>query len=167
MATESTAKKSTRPGESDTGGGGGSGRDLSPRTEHYQKDHCVAKAEVAVFTEAGDGRLAEVAKRAATLSTPLAEEEEAIMYVTSDTTNLFVSRDIYRAQAGRKSNSASVCDDVQDNKDNVDIIVVAGCRPLLAHEIRRGVRAVVMCDDHRVLISGGDRLINRERRFDF
>lgn len=57
--------------------------------------------------------------------------------------------------------------DVGVDEELVNIAVVARCRPLLAREIKRGVREAVFCKGDQVIVSGEELPIHRSRRFVF
>lgn len=50
---------------------------------------------------------------------------------------------------------------------NVNIAVVARCRPLLSREKQRGVRAAVFCEGDHVVVSGQELPTKRSRKFGF
>lgn len=50
---------------------------------------------------------------------------------------------------------------------SVNVAVVARCRPLLAREVKCGVRAAVFCRGDEIVVSGNELPIKRSRKFRF
>lgn len=113
------------------------------------------------------------AKRAIALSAALTEEDEAISAgIRGCLKSLFASRtpqtlgDGERVP-GREDETNGGEEEEEEADEPVNIAVVSRCRPLLAREIKRGVRAVVSCEGDEVVVSGKDLPIDRTRRFGF
>lgn len=113
------------------------------------------------------------AKRAIALSVALTEEDEAISAGSRGRLkSLFASR-TSRAPGGgerapgREDETNGGEEEEEEADEPVNIAVVSRCRPLLAREIKRGVRAAVSCEGDEVVVSGKDLPIDRSRRFGF
>lgn len=127
------------------------------------------KAAAELKTEVGVA-----AKRAIALSVALTEEDDAISAgIRGGAKSLFTSRaprapgDGERRASGCEGTDNEGEEGEEEGDAPINIAVVSRCRPLLAREIKRGVRAAVFCEGNEVVVSGKDLPIDRSRRFEF
>lgn len=116
--------------------------------------------------EAAEAIALALAKRAAALSAAMFEEDDSGSLSRGSRSSLFAAHGTNRVETRGVSESRGTNSEIEEEVP-VNIVVVSRCRPLLATEIKRGVRTAVFCDGDEIVISGKELQGDRSRRFGF
>lgn len=150
--------------------------------EHGAKNGCRVdwkeKVQARTTAAATAATVEKETKRAIALSMELVEDDEANFTSRTSATHLFASRHrsggseqaggLTAAGEGKQDNGGGIGMEGshEDSDEPVNIAVVSRCRPLLARETKRGVRAAVFCDGDEIVVPD-EALPERSRRFGF
>lgn len=162
----------------------GEGESIGSCAELRDEERCCAvedrharkkKAQAEAVAAAAAAATALATKRAAALSAALIEDDDQAMLASrAGRKPLFASRKnsagglrAGEMETGFEKEAEDASGDERDDKEPVNIAVVSRCRPLLAREMRRGVRAAVFCDGNDIVVPGELLPNKRPRRFGF
>lgn len=120
-----------------------------------------ASLEVATATEVA------AAGQAVALSAALTEEDQASRTGGGGRKPLFTSCRALEVQVKEGSGNEGIEGGGGSGGEPANIVVVSRCRPLLLREIKRGVRAAVLCDGDEIVVSDKALPTRRSRRFGF